>query len=226
MHIKAFAAEFIGTLALIFVGMAVMSNGGDLPLIDVAFAHGLTIAVMASATGAVSGGHLNPAVTLALLVARQIPLGRAIGYIIAQCLGAVAGAYLALGALSRNLVETGKFGIPAPAVPIGNAILLEAIITFFLVVVVFGTAVDHRSPKLGALFIGLTVTLGIFAIGPLTGAALNPARWLGPAVVSGDLQNIVIYTVGPLVGGVLGAMFYMTFLWERPETDYAAATHL
>jgi len=214
MDRKALIAEFIGTFALIFIGVGAIAanflNGGDPGLTGIALAHGLTIAVMVSATAAISGGHLNPAVTIALFFAQKIDAVNTIGYIIAQCLGALAAAFMI--ALCVPQVALNEIGMGTPAltegVSVGMGLLTEIILTFFLVFVVYGTAVDKRAPKMGGLFIGLTVTLDILMGGPITGAAMNPARYLGPAIVEGDLSNVWLYWLGPVIGGILAAVTY------------------
>lgn len=212
---KSYLAELIGTFALIFVGIgAIHSSGSNLLL--VALAHGLTIAVMVSATAALSGGHLNPAVTFGLWVAKKITLPEAGKYWIAQLLGAV------LASLAAYYLFGGKFGVsngtPWPRVSWTDAVLIEAILTFFLVFVVFGTAVDPRGPKIGGLAIGLTVALGIMVAGPLTGAAFNPARAFGPALVTQDLfprlGEHLIYWVGPCLGAGLAGYLYSRYLQD------------
>jgi aquaporin Z len=212
---RAFVAEFVGTFALIFVGVGSIAmdhlTGGKVGVTGIALAHGLAIAVMASATAAVSGGHLNPAVTFGAWVARQIDAGNALGYWIAQCLGGIAAALLLHALVPGGVLTAVDMGTPAPGggVTGGQALVIEAVLTFFLVFVVFGTAIDPRAPKVGALFIGLTVTLDIFMGGPLTGAAMNPARWLGPAVAGGGgFGNVVIYVLGPLLGAAVAALVY------------------
>lgn len=218
MNINAWIAEFIGTFALIFVGVGAIAgdylNGGQTGLVGIALAHGLTIAVMVSATAATSGGHLNPAVTIGLLTAKKIDLKNALGYVIAQCLGAITAAWLLTLCIPLTALESINAGTPSLAsnVSIGMGLLTEIILTFFLVFVVYGTGVDQRGPKTGGLFIGLAVALGILMGGPITGAAMNPARHLGPALFGGGLENLWIYWVGPLIGGILAARTYKTFL--------------
>ena len=219
MNLKAFVAEFIGTFALIFVGVAAIAHG-NATLVGIALAHGLTIAVMVSATAAVSGGHLNPAVTVGALLARKIKPADAIGYIVAQCAGGLVASLLLMLSLPAGAAALVQ-GTPAleGSVSIGGGMAIEAVLTFFLVFVVFGTAIDPRAPKVGGLFIGLTVALGILAGGPFTGAALNPARHLGPALLSGDaalVRQVWLYWVGPLLGGALAAVVYQNALAERP----------
>ena len=152
MNQKALIAEFIGTFTLIFIGVGAIaadfSTGGKLGLTGIALAHGLAIAVMVSATGAVSGGHLNPAVTLGLFSAQKINPPNTIGYIIAQCLGAIAAAFAVKACVSAEVLAAVAGGIPArgAGVSVGAAVLTEIILTFFLVFVVYGTAVDKRAP--------------------------------------------------------------------------------
>lgn len=224
---KQCAAEFIGTFALIFVGVgAIYHNAG---LLAVAFAHGLTIAVMASATGAISGGHLNPAVTLGLLIGGRGDLRTAIAYWIAQLAGASAAGFVLLflftgqvdpekgTSLARTIVASGTPVLAAKGITALQGVIIEAILTFFLVFVVYGSAVDTRAPRIGGLAIGLTVTLDILFGGPFTGAAMNPARTFGPALASGTWENQWIYWVGPLLGGALAGIVYGRWLIKTPE---------
>jgi aquaporin TIP len=217
----ALIAEFIGTFALIFIGAGtiVISPGlnaaGALgTLIGIALAHGLTIAAFGSATGHISGGHLNPAVTIAMMATGRIDPLRGATYIVSQCLGAIVAAFLLTVAMPADLVAAAKLGTPllASTMTVGGGIILEAVATFFLVFVIFGTAVDVRGPKVGALFIGLTVTLDIMAIGPLTGAAMNPARSIGPALISGHFENFWLFWVGPIIGALAAAFLYSGIL--------------
>ena len=145
MNFKAFVAELIGTFALIFVGVGAIAanylNNGASGLVGIALAHGLTIAVMVSATAAVSGGHLNPAVTAGLFVARKIDAINAVGYIIAQCLGAILAAILIKLCIPAQALTAVGMGTPSlgPGISAGMGLLTEIILTFFLVFVVYGT---------------------------------------------------------------------------------------
>ena len=214
MNQKALIAEFIGTFTLIFVGVGSIAAssiaGAQSGLVGIALAHGLALAVMITATAAVSGGHLNPAVTVGLLAAKKITVTTAVQYVIAQCIGAIVAAALIKGCVPVDILNAVNLGVPAlaPNVTPMMGLTTEAILTFFLVFTVYGTAVSKHAPKMGGLFIGLAVTMGILVAGPTTGAAMNPARHLGPALVGGSLANIWIYWVGPLIGGVLGALAY------------------
>ncbi len=197
--LKQCTAEFIGTFALIFIGVGAIANNAPaagVGLLGVALAHGLTIAVMVSATGAISGGQLNPAVTFGLLIGGQMDVKKTVAYWIAQLAGATAAAMLCCSLLGNAAVSGGTPDISmnagVPVVSVAKAITIEAVLTFFLVFVVYGSAVDSRAPKIGGLAIGLTVALDILFGGPLTGAAMNPARTFGPALASGHWNNHIV----------------------------------
>lgn len=221
-HSRALIAEAIGTFALTFIGILslssdLISGAPDVPasLALVAFAHGLTIAVMVAALGMHSGGHFNPAITLGFVVARRLPVRDGALYMVSQLVGASVAAYLIL--LTTDVTAIMR-GTPAVAenIGLGLAVILEAVTTFFLVLVVFGTAVDDRAPKSVFPFaIGLTITIGIMAIGPLTGGALNPARAFGPSLAALDWQNHWVYWVGPFLGGALAALLQQHLLLAR-----------
>ena len=218
MNKKALIAEFIGTFTLIFIGVGAIAadhmTGGKLGLTGIALAHGLAIGTMASAVGAISGGHFNPAVTIGLWSAKKINTINAAGYVIVQCLGAMTAAYLIKECVPMETLAAVGMGTPALGANITAqmGLITEIILTFFLVFVIYGTAVDSHAPKCGGLFIGLAVALVILMGGPISGAAMNPARHLGPALLGGGLQNMWIYWVGPIVGGVLAAQIYKTQL--------------
>jgi MIP family channel proteins len=205
-------AEAIGTFALIFIGIgAINANPG---LLGVALAHGLTIAVMVSATGHISGGHLNPAVTLGALVGGKIDLKGAISYWVSQLAGATLAAFVCLGLFSRAVVIAGTPQL-GPTTGSIAGIVIEGITTFFLVFVVYGTAIDPRAPKIGGLAIGLTITLDILFAGPLTGGAINPARVFGPALAVSFWDAHYVYWIGPMLGGALAGITYKTFLLPK-----------
>ena len=222
-HTSAYIAEFIGTFALIFFGAGSIIHGQG-GLIAVALAHGILIAVAVSALGAISGGHFNPAVTFGLMLGKLIPFARAIRYMIAQLAGAVVGALVLVYIAFPNTWQAAQLGTPMLAGSVSGfrGILIEAILTFFLVLVIYGTAIEHRAPKMGGLFIGLTITVDILFGGPLTGAAMNPARTFGPAFVgwiAGASYNPwaghIVYWIGPLFGAAVAQKIYTTFLRER-----------
>ena len=207
-------AEFIGTFALIFIGAgAIVADkvmGGTVGLTGIALAHGLAIATMVSALGAVSGGHFNPAVTFGFLVTRRIAVSSAAVYVAAQLLGAVVAAAILKGTAPAAAVAAVSLGTPAlgNGTAFATGVVIEAVLTFFLVTAVFGTAVDPRAPKIGGFGIGLVVAMDIFMGGPLTGAAMNPARAFGPALVQGFWSDHLVYWIGPLLGGGVAALVY------------------
>jgi len=212
------AAEFIGTFALIFIGVNAILwatiGHAETGLIGIALAHGLTIAVMVSATGGISGGHLNPAVSFGLFVGGKMDLKQMLAYWAAQLAGACAAAFLIAAMASGKGVMIVSNGTPdlAEGVRTLHGIAMEAVLTFFLVFVVYGSAVDSRAPKIGGLAIGATVMLDILAGGPMTGGAMNPARVFGPALVSGHWNNHLVYWLGPLMGGGGAGLIYGRFL--------------
>lgn len=215
--LKQCTAEFIGTFALCFIGIfAIHHNPG---LLGVALAHGLTIAVMASAFGAISGGQFNPAVSVGLFVAGKMDAARASAYIVTQLVAATAAGLLIVvvsGDGGKQIVAAGTPDLGASVTQL-QGIVMEIILTFFLMTVIFGTAVDARAPKIGGLAIGLTVALDILAGGPISGAAMNPARTFGPALASGHWNNHIVYWVGPLIGGALSGLVYGRFLIKESK---------
>jgi MIP family channel proteins len=220
---KAAVAEFVATFALIFVGAGavIVASSGQLDLVGVALAHGLVLAVMVSVTGHVSGGLVNPAVTIALWAAGKIGTQRGAVLIVAQLVGAVMGALLLRYVVGGPAFDGGSAGAPAlaPNVAVGKGIVLEAILTFFLVFVVFGTAVDDKGPwnKTAGFTIGLTIAFDILAFGPLTGAAMNPARWFGPALVGGIWDDALVWIVGPIAGAIIAGVLYTAVLLRGRE---------
>ena len=210
----ALIAEGVGTFLFFVVGAGSIVLVDYAPpgpgLLGIALAHGIILAVMVSSLGAVSGGHFNPAVTFGLWIAGKIDPAKSVMYVVAQLVGAV------LAGLTLRVVfpEAGwtpsHIGTPglAPNVSVVTGIGLEAILTVVLLLAVFGTAVDARGPKIGGLAIGLAIAADILVGGPVTGAAMNPARWFGPAVASGFLDNAVVWIVGPLLGAAVAALLY------------------
>jgi MIP family channel proteins len=221
-------AEFIGTFTLIFIGVGsiVAANAiHDPSLIGIAIAHGLAIGIMVSALGHISGGHFNPAVTLGFLVTRRIKPAMGLLYWASQLAGAAAAALLVKALIPAHLTEAVNLGVPAVGngVNAGKAFGLEAVMTFFLVLVVFATAVDPRGTfkSIAGLAIGLTITIDILFGGPFTGAAMNPARAFGPQLVGSHWSNGWVWYAGPALGGVVAALLY-EFLYLRPEPEPAA----
>jgi MIP family channel proteins len=208
---RHFAAEFVGTFALVFVGGASIMANTDSPngLIIAALAHGLILSVMVTATMRISG-HFNPAVTIAFLATKRIEAMMAVVYVIAQILAATVAAYALSAAFPSSVVTATHAGGQSLAshVTMAQGIMLEVIATFFLVFVIFGTAVDPSAPKVGGFAIGLTIGADILAIGPLTGGSMNPARSFGPAVVTQYFEGHAVYWIGPIIGAVLAALLY------------------
>ena len=218
-------AEFVGTFALVFVGAGSIAIGND--LVGVALAHGLVIAVMASAVGHISGGHFNPAVTLGFLVTRRMAPSLAVVYWVTQFVAAVAGALLLTLVLPDSLTDPVALGTPLVGDPIGAgaAVVIEAVLTFFLVWVIFATAADPRGTftSIAGLAIGLTITLDILMGGPLTGAAMNPARAFGPELVAGEWGDAWVWYLGPVLGAVAAALLYEG-LYLRPARPEPVGT--
>jgi MIP family channel proteins len=212
--LRPLIAEFIGTFALIFVGIGSIKTAGH-DVLAVAVAHGLTIAAFVSATMHISGGQLNPAVTFGLVCGGHMTLGAAIRYWIAQLLGGISAALICLSLFHRDVVVNGTPQLAIDLTP-GQGILVEAILTFFLVFVVHGTGVDERGRRVAGLAIGSTVTLDILFGGPLTGAAMNPARVFGPAVAAGFWKDHYVYWIGPMLGGALAGFVYRIFIERNP----------
>ena len=217
---RHFIAEFVGIFALVFIGGGAIITSPMLQVqaavVNIALAHGLILALMVTATMRISG-HLNPAVTAAFLVTRRIEPMMAVTYWIAQFLGATVAAVALKALYPAQIVAVTRLGGQSISADITmlQAISLEAIATFFLTFVVFGTAVDPKAPKVGGFAIGLTVTCGILAIGPLTGGSMNPARSLGPAFVSGIFEGQTAYIVGPLIGAIVAGLLYDRLFLRR-----------
>jgi MIP family channel proteins len=215
-------AEFIGTFALIFIGAGAgaLGIGG---LVGVALAHGLVVLAFAYAYGHISGTHINPAVTLGVWAAGKIDAGRAGSYIVFQIAGGIVGALALRGVLGGT--ETGLGGTHlAQALSVNGAtititplvgMVLEAILTFFLVNSVMNAGISGKATIPGGLAIGLTLTFAILMGGPLTGASLNPARSIGPAVATGNFNDLWVYLIGPALGGVIAGLLYKYIFEER-----------
>ena len=207
-------AEFVGAFTLIFIGGgAGIVSGND--IVAVALANGLAIGIMVTNLGHISGGHFNPAITLAFVLARRITTRLAAVYWLAQLAGAVAAALILRGIFSHNLTLG---SVPhAPAISEGKALIVEVVLTFFLVWAVWATAVDPRGAfkSIAGLAIGLSITMDVFMGGPVTGAAMNPARAFGPELVENFWGEAWIYYLGPALGAVIAALAY-EYLYLRP----------
>jgi len=217
---RNFLAETIGTFGLIFFGAgAIMQQQAtqSVGTTGIAVAHGLAILIGVYAFGHISGGHFNPAVSFGFWVTRRIGLRKMLAYWIAQLLGASLAAAILSRVYQGGPVDV-HLGTPAIDPTIGPKMgaAVEAILTFFLVTVVFGSAVDSRAPAgFAGLAIGLTITADILMGGGLTGGAMNPARAFGPALASHYWQDQWVYWVGPLVGGGVAAILYDRFFLAR-----------
>jgi len=223
-------AELIAAYTPIFIGAGAVLTAGSTStsdLLRIAWAHGLAIGVMVSALAHVSGGHFNPAVTFGALVSRQISPRLAVVYWVAQLLGGVGGALTLAAVFPADIWQLYHLGTPTLGtsaslrwdVGIGTGILVEGVLTFFLVFVVFGTGIDPKGSfnAVGGMAIGLTIAIDIMMGGPLTGAAMNPARWFGPAVVSGFFDNWYVYWIGPFLGGAVAGLLYAYVFLEKPR---------
>jgi MIP family channel proteins len=216
--VRAHVAEFIGTFALVFCGCGAIAVG-QLETTGIALAFGLVIAVMIYALGHVSGAHFNPAVSVAFALGRHFPWPRVATYSVAQIAGAIVGALT----LRMTLGPRVPLGVTQPSGSNLQALAWEAVLTFLLVLVITAVATDTRAVgEAAALAIGGAVALGALVGGPVSGASMNPARSIGPAVVSGDLTALWVYLVGPLVGAVVAAVAYSYLRGDVLRPDQAA----
>jgi len=240
--VRVLVAEFLGAYALTFFGAASIVSAaslraaqlgskaspanitryfGTIDLLFIAFAHAIVLAVMVTALGHISGGHFNPVVTVAALIGRHIEPALAALYIVTQMAAGMLAALLMKYLYAADLLRTVKWGAPSPAVDTVKAAVVEAVLTFFLVLVVYATAIDPRGAfnKIAGFAIGLVLLFDILVGGPMTGAAMNPARAFGPALLAGtvDDEHFLIYWIGPLVGAVLAALLYQYLLMKKDE---------
>lgn len=219
-------AEFIGAFLFVFIGAGAIctdqamraSGGSGIGLIGIALAHGLALSVVITALGHISGAHFNPAVTIGFWVTRKMGTLLSLSYWVAQLLGSICAAYALAHLLPASIWGPVALGTPdLTDFTRLHGILLEGVMAFFLVFVVFATAVDPKGAfnKVAGFAIGLTVSADILLGGPFTGASMNPARSFGPAVIAHHWQNHVVYWVGPLFGGVIAAWVYDRFLLKK-----------
>jgi aquaporin TIP len=209
-------AEFVGAFTLIFIGggAGIVSQQD---IVAIALANGLAIGIMVSNLGHISGGHFNPAITLGFVATRRITPVLAVAYIASQLLGAISAAFI-LRWLFRK-ISVAVLAAPAPHITDGKAVALEAIMTFFLVWAVWATAVDARGAfkAIAGLAIGLTITIDVFVGGPVTGAAMNPARAFGPELAGNTWTGWWIYWVGPIAGALVAALVYESLYLSPPR---------
>lgn len=212
-------AEMAGTFLFFFVGIGAVAsferlsmNGisvdGATAVIAIGLAHGIVLAVLVSALGAISGAHFNPAVTFGVWLAGKLDWHRALAYVVAQLIGAILAAWAVRWVIPATLSPS--LGLPALGAGISPVagIVVETVLTVILLIAVFGTAIDPRAPKIGGIAIGFAVGADILMGGPLTGAAMNPARWFGPAAVTGVWTDWFVWIIGPLLGAAIVALAY------------------
>ncbi|MGH7699310.1 MAG: MIP/aquaporin family protein [Gemmatimonadales bacterium] len=216
-------AELIGTALFVFVGagtvvMTSLTPGAARGL-EIAAAHGIALAVLVSAVMNISGGHLNPAVTLALFAARKVDGPTAGAYVGAQLVGAILAAALIKWLFPPVAVSMANIGTPAlgAQVTLAQGIGIETVLTFLLMSVILGTAVSSQAPKVGGFAIGLAVFAGALAGGSLTGAALNPARAFGPALVAMEFHGQAVYWIGPILGATAAALLWKVILLPKDQ---------
>lgn len=213
---RMYLAELLGTFLLIYMGAgSVISHStfGSMDLLGIAIAHGLAIMIGIYAFGHISGAHFNPAVTSAMMVTKRMTLVDGVSYIVSQLLGGTLAALALKLSFSDLLVS--DFGTPSLAGGLSpiSGIFIEAMMTFILVMVIFAVAVHQEKTRseVAGLAIGSTIAANILIGGVLTGGAMNPARWFGPALASNIWTNWYVYLAGPLVGALLAALLYQLF---------------
>jgi aquaporin Z len=220
--VRPLAAEFLGTFGFVFIGAglvvvdAMRTPGLGLGLI--AIGHGVALAVMVTVTMRISGGHLNPAVTFGIWAAGRMDARRAGLYIVTQLAAAVLAAAAVKWLFPPGAAAAASLGVPRIGgdIDFTAAVILEAVLTLFLVSAVFGTAVSRHAPQVGGFGIGLVLVFDIMVGGPLSGGAMNPARAFGPAVMSGDWLGHLAYWVGPLLGAAAAGLIWAKLLLPLP----------
>jgi MIP family channel proteins len=222
---RALVAEFAGTFFFVFLGAGVivtdqLTGGKTLGLLGIALCHGLALSLAVTATMRVSGGHLNPAVTIGLLSIGKIRAPQAAAYIAAQLLGSLLAALLLVTIFDRSVWDPVHLGTPglAAGVGAGAGLWVEVLLTFFLMFAIMGTAVYAKPPiQIGGFGVGLTILADILVGGPVSGASMNPARSFGPAIISGFVQNHWLYWIGPIVGALIAANVYYHLIADPQE---------
>jgi len=223
--LRPLVAEFVGTALFVFLGVGSIvvnaASNNALGAVGTALAHGVGLSVLVTMTMSISGGHLNPAVSVALWLTQKID-GRTLGqYVLAQILGGVVGALLVKGLFPVMAARVTSLGTPQLSGTLGlfEGIAIEALLTFFLVSAVFGTAVSPQAPKVGGFGIGLAIFVCAMVGGALTGAAMNPARAFGPALVAWEWHGQVVYWIGPLLGATAAGALWKFVLLPRDVTN-------
>jgi MIP family channel proteins len=216
-------AEMLGTAFLVFFGCGVIVAdffpGAGYHVFGIAMVHAIILSIAISVTMDVSGGQLNPAVTLGLLAIRKIDGRDAFVYILSQLVGALVAAFLVRSFVAPNVGHVVAYGTPTlnSTVTLGNGVVLEAIFGFLLMSGVLGTIVARNAPKIAGFGVGLTLIPIIMVGGPLTGGVANPARAIGPAVISGTSTALAVWIIGPIVGAVLAALLFQYGIWGKEE---------
>ena len=219
--VRRMMAEAVGTFGVVFIAagaiVAEKYPAANYGLLGVALAYALAYAIMVTATMNISGGHLNPAVTVGVLVSRRISAVDAALYIVAQLVGAVIAGLVMKLVFPANVARVVLYGTPVIAnhITMGNAVMIEAVLTFLLASAVFGTVVSPDAPKVGGFAVGLVLLCAIVVGGPFTGAALNPVRAFGPAVVSGAWVGQIAYWIGPLLGAAAAGLLWSAVLLPK-----------
>jgi aquaporin Z len=221
--IRALTAEFFGTFVFVFIGAGVivvdMARAGAIGVLGIALANALAFAIMVTLTMNISGGHLNPAITFALWLAKKLDSQMAGLYVATQLIAAVVAVLCVKFVLPDMAGLHSDYGTPQISGLIGDtqAVLLEALLTMCLVSAVFGTILSTDAPKIGGFGVGLVLIFAMLVGGPMTGGILNPARAFGPAIISGNWQGHFIYWVGPLLGAATAAGIWGWVLLPREE---------
>lgn len=228
---KKYIAEFIGTFVLVLMccGTAVLTGGfsGVAGVTGISLSFGLAIVTMAYSVGQISGCHINPAVSLAMLISRRMAVGDFVGYVVAQLTGGIAGAGLLKVIVDMTVFADSGLGAngygeqSATMLPMMGAFLVEVVLTFIFVLTILGVTAKEEYSRLAGLVIGLALTF-VHLIGiTLTGTSVNPARSIGPALFSGGeaLSQLWVFVVGPLLGAVIAALVWMFLTWKNPRED-------
>lgn len=216
-------AEMLGTAFLIFFGCSavIMDYFSHYGVFGVAIIHSVILALAISMTMAISGGHINPAVTLGLLSIKRIDPTTAFIYIASQLVGALVGALAVRVVMPTNVGHVIGYGTPvlSSTTTFLRGVTIEAVLTFLLMSAVMGTCVNPRAPKIAGFGVGLTLLPIIMVGAPLTSAVVNPARAFGPAVISGEMTAQAVWWIGPILGAVLAAFFWDKLLLSRDDAE-------
>lgn len=221
-------AELFGTFALVFFGCGVIVMdsfpAARTGLLGFALVHAIVLSVAVTATMFISGAHLNPAITLGMLAIRKITLRDAAAYIVIQLVAAVFAVSVARMLLPQSIGDLAMWGTPSlsPRVTFNQGIAIEAVLTFFWMSAMMATVVARNAPKVGGFGVGMTIFGAMMVGGPLTGAALNPARAFGPAVVSGNMTAQAVWWIGPIIGAVFAALLWHHVLLRDNSSDEPA----